>query len=318
MKYLNLIPKFLLISAMLLLGLSACSESDSVLQSTDQDGTDYEALMKLIDEDESLQSFEPNYNEEDVMDFTGSLAKEIFPVRVGQRMRRIDHNLDVVFEGDTAFGTITTTFAGILFIAASYDEWTPGDSGIVDTLIQKEFTTVITRNAMFVKVENNINPLRNWRIAAISLPEGGTGSANINITYMTIFLPDGSTIEVDDPNEYYLSRFPGQNGQIPILNPGDEVTVQVKVQSAYADTDFVSLTYGAFRSGPHHRAKRLFELVDETFDGTMYMRTFEQSWIIGRFPGHRHAIINAMPKQVIFDDSTPVETNSWGMPYAVR
>ncbi len=305
---------------------AACKNSDSVTQPGDESLNDLQALQKLVDEDESLQSFEPNYNEEEAMDlFGGGLAKAIFPVRVGQRMSLVDRELVVDFdeESDTAIGVLTKTFDGILFIAASYDEFTlvPGekpDSNLVDTLIQKEFSTVVTRNIKFVKVRNTENPERNWKIGAVSLPEGGTGSANIFITELTVDLPNGEQVVVDDPNEFYLERSPGYRNQIPNLNRGEEVTVTVEMQSTYSDTDFVSLTYGALRGGKHHRAKKRFELIDETFDGQFYTRTFQQSWVINQGRGHKHAIINAIPKQVLFDDETEVEEHSWGMPYLVR
>ena len=309
-----------------LLFTAACKNSDNITQPGNESLNDFEAFQKLVDEDESLQSFEPNYNEEDAMDIFGDgLAKAIFPVRVGQRMQLVDRELvvDYVEGEDTAYGVLTKTFEGILFIAVSYDEFTvvPGerpDSNVVDTLIQKEFSTVVTRNLQFVKFRNTDIPERNWKISASSLPEGGTGSNNIFITKMTIDLPNGEQIVVDSPNDYYLERSPGYRHQIPNLNRGEEVTVTVEMQSTYSDTDFVALTYGAFRGGKHYRAKKRFELVDETFDGQFFKRTFQQTWVINQGRGHKHAIVNVMPKQVLFDDKTQVEEHSWGIPYIVR
>lgn len=316
MKNVRSMLKYLL-SFFIVVSVIACKESSSIVN-PDENLSDYQALLKLVDEDESLQSFEPNYNEDEAMSLAGGLAKQIYPVRVGQKMLLVDRNLDVIFEGDTAIGTLTSNFNGTLFIAASYDEWQPGDSAVVDTLIQKQFSTTVTRKIMFVKFENTLNPERNWKIVAVSLPEGGTGSSNIDINKMTILLPDGDVIEVGSPNDYFLNRMPGVGGQIPLFSSGEEVTVTIELQSAYADTDFVTLTYGALHGGPHHRAKQKFELISESFDGQFYQRIYEQTWIVGPARGHKHAIVNAMPKQVIFDDETPVEENSWGMPYIVR
>ena len=84
--------------------------------------SDKEALEKIADEDESLQSFDLNYDEEEAMDFVlGKTAVEIFPVKVYQRMHLVEKNMNIVFEGDTAYGTLTKTFEGILFIVASSD-----------------------------------------------------------------------------------------------------------------------------------------------------------------------------------------------------
>ena len=60
------------------------------------------------------------------------------------------------------------------------------------------------------------------------------------------------------------------------------------------------------------------ELVSEEFNGEYYTRTFQAEWVSRPNRGPKHAIINAVPKQVIFDDETEVESNSWGIPYIVK
>ncbi len=89
---------------------------------------------------------------------------------------------------------LVKTFEGILFIVASTD---PID-GPIDSLdlnvYEKPFTTTITRNLIFVKVNNTDNPRDNWKLSAISLPVGGTPTENIAIESLTIFLPNGENI----------------------------------------------------------------------------------------------------------------------------
>ncbi len=169
---------------------------------------------------------------------------------------------------------------------------------------------------------NNDLMANGWRIVAMSLPEGGTLTDNITIQKVTVFLPSGDTLSISSPNDYYITREPGGHHgfmhMLPSLNWNQEVTVRVELQSAYADTDFVSLTYGAIRGGEHHRAKKKFELISETFDGTSYTKIYEQTWQTRQSHGWKHAIINAVPKQVAFDDSAPVEENTWGIPYKVN
>ncbi len=316
----NLIRLFALIFAGLIL-VSACNNQDSIV-GVDQTTADKDALLKILDADEAIQSFEPNYNEEDAMNFLGKTNTLIYPVRVGQRMRPISRTLDVQFSGDTAYGKVTRTFEGVLFIAASYEPFTWGDSNVVDTIITKEFTTTITRNIVFTKIGNTDNPMHNWRISAISLPEGGTLTENIKINSVTVFLPDGDTLTITSPNDYYLTHEPGMHHggmhMLPSLNWNQEVLVRVEIASAYADTDFVTLTYGAIRGGTHHRDKRKFELVSEEFDGTMYTKVYEQTWKTRQSHGWKHAIINAIPRQVVYDDATPVEESTWGIPYKVN
>jgi len=274
--------------------------------------TDQAALEKLVDQDSSLTSFEENYNEDGLMDYMGKITEAIYPFRVGHKMRLVNRNLSVEYDDTTAVGTLTSTFEGILYISASYNSL----SEEPDTLIEKPFTSVITRKIIFKKIANTDRPFRNWIIVAISLPEGGTQSPNIDITKLTIFLPNGDSMVVKSPNEYYFKRWHGWWRQIPILRRGESVKLRVELFSAYEDEDFITLTYGADRFG-HHRAKRRFELVSSTPTGDGYVKVYEQTYTSHQFPGYYHAVINATPKQVIYDDATPVETESWGVPYFV-
>lgn len=275
--------------------------------------SDTEAMLKLADEDSSISSFEPNYNEESAMSFTGEVSAEIYPFRVGHKVRLINRNLDVTFNGDTAYGKLTMTFEGTLFIAASYDP----NAGEPDTLIKKPFTSVITKNIIFVKIDNSIFPRKNWRIAAVSLAEGGVLSPNIDIVKLTMYLPSGDTLVINSPNDYYLAMGFGWWRQLPIVARDKAVKLRLEVYSAYADTDLVTLTYGADHNG-FHRLKRRFELISSEPSGSGYVKIYEQVYFTHQYPGHYHAIVNALPKQVIFDASAAVESETWGVPYFVR
>ena len=217
MKKKKFIKKFFL--PLLILGVLAffagCQDEMTVEpQNNGEPTTDQGALEKLVEQDSSLTSFDVNYNEDGLMDFLGKVDEQIYPFRVGKRMRLVNRNLNITFSGDTiAYGRLTKTFEGLLFIAASYDS----TSSIPDTVIKKPFTAVITRNIIFRKIANTNFPLRNWIIAAISLPEGGTQSPNIDITKLTVFLPNGDTLVVDSPNDYYLRRGWGWWRRIPII-----------------------------------------------------------------------------------------------------
>ncbi len=305
-----------LIVVMFLFLFSACSEESSL--TTPTEGSDYDEIQKVIDEDEIIQSFEPNYNEDEAMDLaTDGLAKTVYPVRVGQKMVLTNKNIDIDIKGDTAYAFVTKTYSGILFIAASFDEFSTIDSNTVDTLIQKEFSATMTRNVVLVKRDDAINPLRNWKVVKVSLTEGGVLTENIKLTKMTIYLPNGEEIVIDSPNDYYLTRDPGILRQLPIVGRGEEVTIRMEVRSIYEEDDFVTLTWGAFRNGRLHRSKKLFELVSSEFDGQYYNKVYENTWRANYWPGFKHAIINAMPNQVIVDDETTVETSTWGIPYLV-
>jgi hypothetical protein len=290
-----------------------CSDETTVEPIDTEPTTDQGALEKLVDEDSSLTSFDYNYDEEGVMDYLGKVNTVIYPFRVGQKMRLVNRTLSIDFQDTVAYGTLTKTFEGLLLIAASYDS----NAIEPDTLIKKSFTAVITRNIIFRKIANTPYPRRNWMIAAISLPEGGTQSPNIDIQKMSIFLPNGDTLTINSPNDYYLRRGWGWWRSIPILGHGDSVKVRVELYSNYEEKDFVSLTWGANR-WIKHRVKRLFDLVSSTPNGNGFDKVYEQTFVTHQWPGFYHAIINALPQQVILDDAAPVESESWGIPYFVH
>jgi len=117
-------------------------------QDSGEPTTNQGALEKLADQDSSLTSFEANYNEDGLMDFLGKTTEAIYPFRVGHKMRLVSKNLNIEYQDTIAFGTLTKTFEGVLFIAASYDS----TASEPDTVIEKAFTSVITRNLIFKKI----------------------------------------------------------------------------------------------------------------------------------------------------------------------
>jgi hypothetical protein len=300
--------------ALAIFALFVRCQDENVVEATDTEPTtDQGALEKIVDEDSSLTSFDYNYDEEGVMDYLGKVTTEIYPFKVGQNMRLVNRTLSIDFQDTIAYGTLTKTFEGLLIIAASYD------SGAIqpDTLIKKSFTAVVTQNIIFRRIARTPYPRRNWIIAAISLPEGGTQSPNIDIQKMTIYLPNEDSLVVESPNDYYLRRGWGWWHAIPVLGFGDSVTVKIDLYSAYEEDDFVSLTWGANR-WIKHRAKKLFELVSSTPNGSGWDKVYQQTITTHQWPGFYFAIINALPRQVVFDDAAPVESESWGIPYFVH
>lgn len=300
--------------ALMMIALFVRCQDEMIIDPDDTEPkTDREALEKMVDEDSSLTSFDYNYDEEGLMDFLGKVTTQIYPFRVGQKMRLVNRTLSIDFQDTVAYGTLTKTFEGILMIAASYDS----NAIEPDTIINKSFTAIVTRNLIFRKIAHTPYPRKNWILAAISLPEGGTQSPNIDIQEMNIFLPNGDTLSIDAPNNCYLKRGWGWWHKIPILGHGDSVKVRVKLYSAFEEDDFVSLTWGANR-WIKHRVKKLFELVSSTPNGNGFDKVYEQTFRTHQWPGFYHAIINALPQQVILDDAAPVEAESWGIPYFVH
>ena len=296
--------------------IAGCTDSVNAPEINTSSTTDPQVFKTLAEQDSTLASFEPNYNEQDAMSFLGKTLTDIYPLRVGQKMRLVSKEYEVNEVGDTAYVKVIKTFEGVLYIKASYS---PPDSNtqVADTLIEKPFSTVITRNLIFAKKQIGDIPLNNWRLVAVSLPEGGTLTDNINITKLTITLANGDQMIITSPNDYYLTRGIPIWKQIPVMARHEEVTLEVEITSVYADTGFVTLTYGGNRQGMH-RAKKIFELISSVQNGSVYNKVYQQKYTTHQFPGHFHAIINAFPKQVIFDDVAPVEVKTWGIPSIVK
>lgn len=308
--------------------MSGCKNEDSIV--SPNGGTNlHQALEKITNDDQSVQSFEDNYNEQEAMSLSGSqLGKGLYPIKVGQRMELVDRQLTIDYSDSTAVGTLTSTYNGKLFILASFTSETTTRSGypLPDTLVIKDFTTVITRKILYVKVDNTGDNLVDWRISAISLPEGGTEASGVIITKLTLIAPDGSTLVIDSPNSFFFQKGPhgsGQSGEhgnrpmLPIFGMHQPVTVRVELQSAYADTDFVTITHGAMLGGLGREKARL-NLVSETNNGGSYTRVFEGKWYTNMHGGYRHAVVNALAHASVYDSDAAVEENTWGVPYMVK
>jgi hypothetical protein len=290
---------------------------DNSVETTPQTTTtDKQAVIDVVEADSLIASFEPNYNEDGTITYLSKSNAEIKPLRVWQKMNLTNKNVDISFDADTAYAHITKTFEGTLFISGTNNLTATKP----DTLIKKSVTSIITRNAVLVNI-SKVDTVKHWVVKAVSLPEGGTEGSNVNITKLTVFLPGGDTLSITSPNDYYLVRRWGWHWwrwhNVPCIQRNKDVTIQIELTSAYADTDFVSLTFGADRFGSH-RSKKLFDLVSSTANGGEYDKVYEQTFRSNVYPGYSHAIINAFPKQAIYDDSTSVELSSWGVPYFVK
>jgi len=292
---------------------TGCSD-DSIVDSN-SDPVDIQTFYKLLDEDETINSFEPNFNEEEALSFgLGKTNTEFYPFRVGQRTRLTSREMEVQFSDDTsALGVVTRTYEGILFISGSFSS----DASAPDTLIQKTFTTTVTRNVQFSKFNNSENPNENWKITAVSLAEGQTNNLNINITKISLTFENGEVLEITSPNDYYLEKVVRKSKEIPNIKRNEAITVRIELESAYADTDFVTLTYGSNKNY-FKKYKVKFDEISSMQNGSVYTKVYENELRGNQIPGVFHAIINAMPKQTVHDDATPVEANAWGFPYIVK
>lgn len=273
--------------------------------------TDGAAMQKIAESDSSVTTFDQNYNEGQALSFMGKVTAQISPIRVGQIVRVVNKNFTYNVVGDTSYATLTRTFEGVLYIVAVSNY-----SG-QDTVISKPFTSTIALNLIFTRVGNSNNPTFDWKLAAVSLPEGGTLTSNVNIQNVTVFLPTGDTLSVNSPLNYYLARGAGWKRQLPEIGGNNKMTIQVTINSVYSDTDFVTITHGGDFSGLHREKLRL-DLVSSTPLGSGYIKVYQGTYLTHNWRGYHQAIINAFPKQVIYDDSSPVEISTWGIPYFIK
>ncbi|MCK6614183.1 MAG: hypothetical protein L6Q47_08085 [Ignavibacteriaceae bacterium] len=314
----NRLKRFFLILPFLIFGLAGCSENTTDPGS--QVVTDDQALQELALEDSSVLSFEQNFNDDGAMGFFfGKTQEAIYPLKIGRRISSVTRQFSRELIGDSAYVTVTSTYTGVMIIAASFEPVTPGDTTVTaDTVIQKPFTSEVVRKLIFRKVNNNPNPRNNWRLVAVSLPSGGTVTNNVSINKAVLTYANGDSLVITNPNDFFLSRNPsGARRDIPVLNRNATVTLRVEIFSTYADDDFVILTHGANLRG-FFRVKKRLELISSEPSGAGFVRVYSHTFASGSAPGHFHAIIDAMPRGVVFDSGAAVENKSWGVPYIVR
>jgi len=291
--------------------------------------SDATAMQNIAENDSSVTAFDANYNESQAISYMGKTSAAITPIKVWQTVRVVNKNFTYNVVGDSSYATFTRNFEGVLYISAV------SNLSDKDTVISKPFTSSITLNLIFVRVGKSNNPTFNWRLAAFSLPEGGTASSNISITNITALLASGDTLSVSSPNDYYIDRNVGEKVEahgmggmrgfggmgwwrgIPMIGKNSPVTVEVTVFSAYADTDFVTITHGGGFSGLQPEKLRL-TLVSSTQSGSGFIKVYQGTYITHNWAGFHHAVVNAFPKQVIFDDSSAVEISTWGIPYFIK
>jgi|GEM_PF-1316460 len=291
------------------------SPTDPAADST----TDKAAMEKIVLEDSAISSFEANYNEEGMMEMDGPMgivgvSTDIFPVRIGRKITSVTRTFTMNELSDTtAEGNLKLVFTGNLLIGITKDTSTK----TIDSVISKPFETTCERNIKFVKVANTTHPQLNWRVSSSSVTKGGTNSPNIYIKSVKAYLPSGDSLYITDPLNYYFSHGLGKMKPMPFIAMNQEITIVVEVYSAYSTSDFVTLNHGG---GPgmgmkNHRGKGKFVLVSDDGKGNkVYSQTFRTPPAMG----HSHTVIDAMPAQVLTDDTAPVESSDWGFPYIVK
>lgn len=298
--------------AVVLLGIAliaGCTKESGIISPLSN--SDKEAIKQVIESDDFIAGLDVSLNDGTYLppDFDfNSFSKGIYPLRWGRVVKKVTKEYEYEQVNDTlVVVTVIRTVESDLKIAGTYTQGktTP------DTIITKPLKEVFKRKVQVVKKE--AAGMRGWRIWAVSLVQGGTENPNIVIKKIALTLPNGNVIEVTDPlNQFYRPGFLGFRDGVPAFNPSQSVKVSVTVQSATPDTDIVSMTFGVDRFG-FHRARKLFRLVSQSGNEEVY----EADVRVHLHRGSFNAMIHAISRESLFDDSAPVSVSVWGVPYVV-
>lgn len=313
--------------------LAGCAKDDAVSPPLDPNDqlygsaqTDDQFFTLYVQNDEYFRTDEMTMNDgEEPVGFDdvaiGKTLTPIRPLRWARAIRSVTRQVtrDSSTSDSLVYLTVTKTWTGVLVIAASYDD----TSTVPDTVIRKPFTTQSTKRFIFRRISDDRIVWRRWRAAAVSLIDGGTTSSSaIDLTQLKLFferngVPD--SIVVTDPNATFIRfwRFrPGPGHDLPDIVGGRPVRIQVTVVSTDPDTDHVVLRHGYSFDGMRRRRIRL-QLVSEQFDGSVYTRVYERSFMMHFRRGVFSAVVDAMTHGTLFDDTADVSTSFWGAPYVV-
>lgn len=307
--------------------LAGCSNDSTGPQDDGQPpagvSSEMTAMQYFAREDDFTKNDEETFADRDAepFDFStfGKVDAAITPLRWGRLVGSVTRNVTVtILPGDSiAVALVERTIQGTFVIR--------GLNGAGDTVtIRKPFTDLATRNVIFKRVRREATRYwLNWVPVATSLVDGGTvgQSATIDLTRLAMYLPNGDSVVVTDPNRFWMRYrwtylFTRGDGDVPELVAGQRVRLQATLASASADTDFVALRFGV---NMMHRARIRMRLVSETFDVATgkYIRVFEIPFVAHPHRGYFHAGVDAMTKSTLFDDAAPYAVSWWGVPYRV-
>lgn len=323
-----------------------CNDTLDVNDPQFSNGSETQKFLMIAEKSSSVNSFTPNYDEEQAMALAGTLGKDLYPIHIGQKMKLVNRNLTLIKDSTTATGTLVQNYEGRLIITGSFQPPTVGIRTRVDTTIEKLFSTTITRVIQYKRVANTGNDTLDWKVDWISLPNGGTTGDNIHIVKLILTTQDGTEVVIDDPSAYFFkvgkekSRDDDDEDEgnqslvvgfgVGFGNHNDKwknlltwykrnqpVKLTVEILSNTSDPDLLTVTYGAMMNG-NSRKKEKFDFVSSTQEGTFYRKVYERKLYTHSHAVRMHAVINAFPRHVVYDTETSVEVKTWGIPYRVK
>jgi hypothetical protein len=250
--------------------------------------------------------------------FSDSVVKWGRMVNVNQIVR----DFNVVLVGDTvAIVTITKQVPGDFLIAWGIRPFPPSDSVIIDTVIHKPFTQVMTRKIALKRIGRDADPLRNWVLVAVTFVTAKTeGSVTFHVDSLEI---SDHRVGFDSTYTAPLQtwfRFGRYRESIPAFHAGDSVTVRLSVSGSDSLPEIVTLHHGIAGSGSLPFRVRMTMVSQTGVPGNhtrIFARTFvarlPQGALIARF----NALADVFPKRCVYSQTARYENEFWGLPYIV-
>lgn len=278
-------------------------------------------LNELITSEESISNFEENFDDGEATSFVlDKIQTDLYPIKVGRRITRIERTFNKEVIGDSAKVTVTTKFSGFLIIAGKFNPISPGDTTFLpDTIVTKPFVETVKRNVTLIRTNSRNDRNRGWKLQAISLPEGSTSVKNIQLTKAELLISGRDPLVITDPlNTYFFIGDPKRD--LPERKRNENVTLRVYLTSNSPKEDFVTLTYGRKIAGQIYRVKRKLQLVSSVQNGDKWDKIYEGNWnIFVMHPfGKFHSVINAVTNETIFSVEGNISSSTWGIPYKVN
>ena len=230
----------------------------------------------------------------------------------------MERNVQIIFDTDTtATAYIYTKIKGIFVVhKAEMDS----DSVSVSRY-EKPMTHEVERVVHLKKVRDTEHPRLNWKIEDISMRNGASPDATVEIVEIDVLPSDQDSVVITDPLSYFM------NGTNMFLFPRfTEVKVRVVVKNTSANpmiypqgseaTEMVRLHYGRNRLG--NFARKPFVWVGKDDLGN---NVYEGTWTVKQVPGMRHhAVIDVVDNGTVLssdNDAYPYNSNTWSTPYMV-
>jgi len=250
--------------------------------------------------------------------------------RFGRIITERKKEVMIIFDSDTtAQAHVSVKFIGTF--VSRIPQWS-GDPLTNDTLswirIDKPLEHDVKRIINLAKYTDHrrdtsrVNPKRKyrWHVRSVSLSEGFSNPATVEIVEMTIKAEGHDEIVITNPLEYFIDR-----KSIASVHKMADVKVQVKVENLTSNPieypegsgsfENLRIHYGLNRFG--HHARRSFEFTGVDDNG---YQVYEGSWTVKQRPGIHHTIIDLIDNGTIHNpdgEAYPYSSSTWSMPYVV-